>query len=37
MDGDIYECNKKAILRSVAAQDAMSEKPKGLLSKASSS
>lgn len=35
IDGDIYESSKKAVLRSVAAQDSMSEKPKGLLSKSS--
>ncbi|KAK1443310.1 AP complex subunit sigma like protein [Babesia gibsoni] len=35
IDGDIYESSKKAVLRSIAAQDAMSEKPKGLLAKAS--
>ncbi|GIX62650.1 AP-1 complex subunit sigma, putative [Babesia caballi] len=33
LDGDLYECSKKAVLRNVAAQDALSEKGKGLLSR----
>ncbi|ORM39535.1 AP-1 complex subunit sigma-1 [Babesia sp. Xinjiang] len=36
MDGDIYESSKKAVLRSVAAQDALCDKAKSILSKGSS-
>ncbi|GFE54256.1 AP-1 complex subunit sigma-2 [Babesia ovis] len=37
MDGDLYECSKKAVLRNVAAQDALCEKAKGILSGSSTS
>ncbi|EKX73789.1 clathrin coat assembly protein, putative [Theileria equi strain WA] len=36
IDGDFYESNKRAVLRSVAAQDAMTEKSKPFSSKTES-
>ncbi|CDR94565.1 clathrin assembly protein small subunit, putative [Babesia bigemina] len=35
MDGELYECSKKAVIRSVAAQDALCDKGRGILSKGS--
>ncbi|EDO07442.1 clathrin assembly family protein [Babesia bovis T2Bo] len=32
IDGNLYECSKKAVLRNVSAQDALCEKTKGILS-----